>query len=143
MRASISIGFAALRSACEQRHGERHQRVNPTRAFSLVELASAGRIPGNNRVSAAPLQDRVRPVAQLPLDNQALDDVDGRRHIFEALSVRLERDVAADSIKLTLQIVDPSAVEGERRDVVLPVDLGDLARNGARVGRRPDRTVLG
>jgi hypothetical protein len=50
--------------------------------------------------------------------------------------MRLERGVAADGIKLALQIVDPPAVEGQRHDVVLPVDLSDLVRNrlGSVVG---------
>jgi hypothetical protein len=47
--------------------------------------------------------------------------------------------IAANSVELTLQIVDAPAIEGERRDVVLPVDLSDLVRDGLRIGRRPDR----
>jgi hypothetical protein len=57
----------------------------------------------------------VRSVAQLPLNNQAFDNVDRRRHVFEALTMRLEQNVAADGIKLTFQIVDTPPVEGERR----------------------------
>jgi hypothetical protein len=53
--------------------------------------------------------------------------------------MRLERGVAADGIKLALQIVDPPAVEGQRHDVVLPVDLSDLVRNRLWIGCRPDR----
>ena len=48
-------------------------------------------------------------------------------------------DVAADGVKLALEIVDAPAVEGERRDVVLPVELGDLVRDCLRIGRRSDR----
>src|SRR5215469_66276 len=53
--------------------------------------------------------------------------------------MRLERDVAADGIKLTLQIVDAPAVKGERHDAVLPVQLGDLVRDDTRISGRPDR----
>jgi hypothetical protein len=56
------------------------------------------------------LESRVRPVAQLPLNNQALDDVDRRRHVFEALPMWLERDVAAYGVELTLKIVDTPAL---------------------------------
>jgi len=48
--------------------------------------------------------------------------------------MRLERGVAADGIKLALQIVDPPAVGGQRHDVVLPVDLSDLVRNRLWIG---------
>jgi hypothetical protein len=48
----------------------------------------------------------VRPVAQLPLNNQALYDVDRRRHVFEPLPMRLERDVAADGVEFALEIVE-------------------------------------
>ena len=40
---------------------------------------------------------------------------------------------------LALEIVDTPAVEGESRDVILPVELGDLVRDGLRIGRRSDR----
>src|SRR6516164_11681384 len=53
--------------------------------------------------------------------------------------MRLERDVAADGIKLTLQTVDAPTVEGERHDAVLPVQLGDLVRDDTRISGRPDR----
>jgi hypothetical protein len=42
-------------------------------------------------------------MAQLPLDDQALDHIDRRRHVLEALPMWLERDVAADGVKLTLE----------------------------------------
>src|SRR5262249_52990276 len=59
--------------------------------------------------------------------------------VFVAFPVRLERGVTADGIKLALRIVDPPAVEGQRHDVVLPVDLSDLVRNRLWIGCRPDR----
>jgi hypothetical protein len=83
--------------------------------------------------------DAVRSVAQFSLDDQTLDDVDRRRHVFVALPVRLQLHIAADSIELALQIVDAPAIEGERRDMVLPVDLSDPVRNSLRIGRRSDR----
>jgi hypothetical protein len=52
------------------------------------------------------LQDGVRAVARLFPNNQTLDDVDRRRHVFVALTMRLERNGAADGITLMLQIVD-------------------------------------
>jgi hypothetical protein len=51
----------------------------------------------------------------------------------------LKQDMAAYGVKLALQIVNAPAIEGERHDAVLPVQLGNLLRDGARVGRRPNR----
>jgi hypothetical protein len=93
-----------------QRHGERDQRVDTSGRFGFVELSSAGRITRHHSVGGAPLQDRVRPMAQLPLDDQALDHIDRRRHVLEALPMWLERDVAAYGVELTLKIVDTPAL---------------------------------
>jgi hypothetical protein len=54
----------------------------------------------------------VRSVAQLPLNSQALDDVDRRRHVFITLPMRLEWDMPADGIQLALEIIDAPAIVG-------------------------------
>jgi hypothetical protein len=70
----------------EKRHRYRHrdQRVNPTRAPRFVELACTGRISSNNRIRCARLQNGLRSMEQLSLDEQTLHDVDRRRHISVA-----------------------------------------------------------
>src|SRR5262245_51811762 len=78
-------------------------------------------------------------VTQLPLDHQALNNIDRRAHVLVALTVGLQRNVAAYGVKLAFKIIDTPTVEGEHRDLVGTVDLGDLARDCLRVGRRSDR----
>jgi hypothetical protein len=84
--------------------------VRPSR-FGFVKLAPTGRVAGDDRVGSAPLQDRVRPMAQLSLDDQTLDDVDRRAHVLVALPVRLEREMATDGIQVALEIIDAPEVE--------------------------------
>jgi hypothetical protein len=53
--------------------------------------------------------------------------------------VRLKRHLASYDVKLSLQIIDAPAVKGERHDAVLPIELCDVVRDGARIGGRSDR----
>jgi len=43
------------------------------------------------------------------------------------------------SVELALQVIDAPAVKGERHDAVLPIELGDLVRDGVRIDGRSDR----
>jgi len=56
-----------------------------------------------------------------------------------SLPVRLKRHLATYSVELALQIIDAPAVKGERHDAVLPIELGDLVRDGVRIDGRSDR----
>ena|SRR6516162_4043209 len=47
--------------------------------------------------------------------------------------------MAANGIKFTFQVVDTPTVESQRHDVILPVDLSNLARNHRGVGALTDR----
>src|SRR5262249_34890124 len=67
------------------------------------------------------------------------DDIDRWAHVLVPLPVRFKQHLAAYRVKLPLQIVDAPAIEGERHDAVLPIELGDLPRDGARVCGRSNR----
>jgi hypothetical protein len=67
-----------------QRHSERDQCVDAARRFGLVELAPTGGVTCDDGVGGAPLENRVGAMAQLPLDNQTLDNINRRRHVFDS-----------------------------------------------------------
>lgn len=75
---------------------------------------------------------------QLPLDHQALDDIDRRAHAFVALAMRFQWNVAAGGIELTRSLMRHRS-KASALILFGTVDLGDLVSNGARIGRRSDR----
>ena len=65
-------------------------------------------------------------MTQLAFLNQALEHVDGGRHVFESLTPSDERDVAANGVQFATDVFNAPPIKRQPADLIAAVQFGNL-----------------